>query len=129
MKMSILSINGNKPFNYILQTVLSKDHYVTVASDPITGLKQMKSSGKISLVIIDTDSFEEEAVEFIEYIKSSLLFQVPIIVLTTNETEFIQQKLSQLNVNDSFVKPFNPLDLVKKVNKILSVNLLNSNKA
>ena len=105
MKMSILSINGNKPFNYILQTVLSKDHYVTVASDPITGLKQMKSSGNISLVIIDTDSFEEEAVEFIEYIKSSLLFQVPVIILTTNETAFIQQKLSQLNVNDSFVKP------------------------
>ncbi len=129
MKMSILSINGNKPFNYILQTVLSKDHYVTVASDPITGLKQMKSSGNISLVIIDTDSFEEEAVEFIEYIKSSLLFQVPIIVLTTNETAFIQQKLSQLNVNDSFVKPFNPLDLVKRVNNILNVNLLNSNKA
>ena len=129
MKMSILSINGNKPFNYILQTVLSKDHYVTVASDPITGLKQMKSSGNISLVIIDTDSFEEEAVEFIEYLKSSLLFQVPIIILTTNETAFIQQKLSQLNVNDSFVKPFNPLDLVKRVNHILNVNLLNSNKA
>ncbi len=129
MKMSILSINGNKPFNYILQTVLSKDHYVTVASDPITGLKQMKSSGNISLVIIDTDSFEEEAVEFIEYIKSSLLFQVPVIILTTNETAFIQQKLSQLNVNDSFVKPFNPLDLVKRVNHILSVTLLNRNKA
>ena len=129
MKMSILSINGNKPFNYILQTVLSKDHYVTVASDPITGLKQMKSSGYISLVIIDTDSFEEEAVEFIEYIKSSLLFQVPVIILTTNETAFIQQKLSQLNVNDSFVKPFNPLDLVKRVNHILSVTLLNRNKA
>ena len=129
MKMSVLSINGNKPFNYILQTVLSKDHYVTVASDPITGLKQMKSSGNISLVIIDTDSFEEEAVEFIEYIKSSLLFQVPVIILTTNETAFIQQKLSQLNVNDSFVKPFNPLDLVKRVNHILSVTLLNRNKA
>ena len=89
----------------------------------------MKSSGNISLVIIDTDSFEEEAVEFIEYIKSSLLFQVPVIILTTNETAFIQQKLSQLNVNDSFVKPFNPLDLVKRVNHILSVTLLNRNKA
>jgi DNA-binding response OmpR family regulator len=124
MKMSILSINGNKPFNYILQTVLSKDHYVTVASDPITGLKQMKVNSEISLVIIDTDSFEEEGVEFIDYIKSSLLFQVPIIALTSNKTDFIQEKFSQLNVNHFFVKPFNPLDLVKKVNQILSINLL-----
>ena len=129
MKLSILSISGNKPFNYILQTVLSNDYYVIVASDPITGLKQMKMSGDIKLVIIDTDSFEEEAVEFIEYIKSSLLFQVPVIVLTSNDTDFIQNKLSSLNLNDSFVKPFNPLDLVKRVNQILSVNLLNSNKA
>jgi hypothetical protein len=79
MKMSLLSINGNKPFNYILQTVLSNDYYVTIASDPITGLKQIKMSGKINLVIVDTDAFEEEAIEFIGYIKSSLLFVSDLI--------------------------------------------------
>jgi len=128
MKMSLLSINGNKPFNYILQTVLSNDYYVTIASDPITGLKQIKMSGKINLVIVDTDAFEEEAIEFIEYIKSSLLFQMPVIVLTSNETDVIKQKLFQLNVNDVFVKPFDPLMLVKRVSKILNINLLNITK-
>lgn len=129
MKISLLSINGNKPFNYILQTVLSKDYYVTTASDPITGLKQMKMSGKINLVIVDTDAFEEEAIEFIEYIKSSLLFQMPVIVLTSNETDVMKQKLFQLNVNDTFFKPFDPLMLVKRVNKILNVTRLNITEA
>jgi DNA-binding response OmpR family regulator len=128
MKLPVLSINGNKPFNYILQSVLSKNYYVTIASDPITGLKQMKMSGKINLVIVDTDAFEEEGIEFIEYIKSSLLFQMPVIVLTSNETDAMKQKLFQLNVNNVFIKPFDPLMLVKRVNKILDINLLNITK-
>ena len=120
MRMSVLSINGNKPFNYIIQTVLSKDFNVIVAHDPINGLKQMKSSGRISLVIVDIDSSEEDAFEFVEYIQSSVLFQVPIILLTSYKTDFLQEKISKLNVNHFFVKPFNPLDLVNRVSQILS---------
>lgn len=128
MKMSILSINGNKPFNYILQTVLSKDFRVIVASDPITGLKQMKTSGKVSLVIIDIDSYVEDAFEFIDYLKSSLLFQVPVILLTSDESYFIKAKISQFNVNHFFVKPFNPLNLVNRVSQILSGIQLNESE-
>ncbi len=119
MKTTVLSINGNKPFNYILQTVLSKDHYVTIVSDPIIGLKQMKAKGNVNLVIIDTDAFEAEAFEFIEYINSSLLFHVPVIVLTSNKSELIKQKLFELSLDDIFVKPFDPLMLVKRINKNL----------
>ena len=122
MKMSVLSINGNKPFNYILQNVLSKDYYVTVVSDPITGLKQMKFSGKVNLVIIDIDAFEDEALDFIVYLKSSLLFHVPVVVLTSTKSEIIMNKIQQLNVNEIFIKPFDPLTLVEKVNKILNIN-------
>jgi len=126
--MSVLSINGNKPFNYILQTVLSKDFYVFVASDPITGLKHMKNNGKISLVIVDVDAYEEDAFEFVDYVKSSLLFQVPVILLTSNKSHFVKQKLSNCNENDFFVKPFNPLDLVKRVNQILRKIPLDNSK-
>jgi DNA-binding response OmpR family regulator len=108
-----------------LQTVLSKDHYVTIVSDPITGLKQMKAKGNVNLVVIDTDAFEAEAFEFIEYINSSLLFRVPLIVLTSNKTELIKQKLFELNLNHFFVKPFDPLMLVKTINKNLFTDSLN----
>ena len=33
MKRSILSINGNRPFNHILKSVLGNDYYVTIVSD------------------------------------------------------------------------------------------------
>lgn len=128
MRMSILSINGNKPFNYILQTVLSKNFLVYVATDPITGLKHMKNNGRISLAIVDVDAYEEDAFEFVDYVKSSLLFQVPVILLTSNKSYFVQQKISKLNENDFFVKPFNPLDLVKRVNEILSGIQLDESK-
>lgn len=89
----------------------------------------MKATGNVNLVIIDTDVFEEEGIEFIEYIKSSLLFQMPVIVLTSNETDAMKQKLFQLNVNDTFFKPFDPLMLVKRVNKILNLSHLNITEA
>jgi DNA-binding response OmpR family regulator len=126
--MSILSINGNKPFNFILQTVLSKDFQVYIASDPINGLKHMKNNGRISLAIVDVDAYEEDAFEFVDYVKASLLFQVPVILLTSNKSYFVKQKISQLNENDFFVKPFNPLDLLKRVKQILSGIQLDESK-
>jgi len=128
MRMSILSINGNKPFNFILQTVLSKDFQVYIASDPINGLKHMKNNGRISLAIVDVDAYEEDAFEFVDYVKASLLFQVPVILLTSNKSYFVKQKISQLNENDFFVKPFNPLDLLKRVKQILSGIQLDESK-
>lgn len=120
MRMSVLSINGNKPFNYILQTVLSKDFNVFVASDPISGLKQMKKIARIGLVIVDVDAYEEDAFEFIGHINSSLLLKVPVVLLTSNTSHLIKQKISHVDVSHFFVKPFNPLDLVKKVSQTLS---------
>lgn len=88
----------------------------------------MKNNGRISLAIVDVDAYEEDAFEFVDYVKSSLLFQVPVILLTSNKSYFVQQKISKLNENDFFVKPFNPLDLVKRVNEILSGIQLDESK-
>lgn len=88
----------------------------------------MKTSGKIGLAIVDVDSYVEEAFEFIEYIKSSLLYHVPVILLTSDGSVFIKQKISQLNVDHFFVKPFNPLDLVNSVSQILSTVQSNESK-
>jgi len=120
MKRSILSINGNRPFNYILKSVLGNDYYVTIVSDPIVGIKFMRSNNDISLIIIDTDLFEEDGYEFIENVNSSLLYQMPIVVLSSKEIDVMKETFSNLTINGFFKKPFSPLELSNRIKNILN---------
>jgi CheY-like chemotaxis protein len=120
MKRSILSINGNKPFNYILKTVLSERHSVTVASDPISGLRFMKTSADVDLIIIDMDLHQDEAFDFIRYIKTSLIYSKPVVMLSSADAEEVVPELDGFEIHQFFKKPFSPVDLVQAVDSILA---------
>lgn len=122
MKRSILSINGNKPFNYILKTVLSERHLVTLASDPISGLRFMKTSADVDLIIIDMDLHQDEAFDFIRYIKTSMLFSKPVVMLSSADADDLIPELDGFEINQFFKKPFSPVDLVQAVEMILAQN-------
>ena len=119
MRRSILSINGNKPFNYILKTVLSDKYNVFLAADPVSGLRMIKEQLSLSLILIDTDLFEQDAIDFILHVKSSLIYDKPIIVLTSSDLNLLLSKLSRIKLDEIFLKPFNPVLLLQHIDKML----------
>lgn len=119
MRRSILSINGNKPFNYILKTVLSDKYNVFLAADPVSGLRMIKEQLSLSLILIDTDLFEQDAIDFILHVKSSLIHDKPIIVLTSSDLNLLLSKLSRIKLDEIFIKPFNPVLLLQHIDKML----------
>jgi CheY-like chemotaxis protein len=119
MRRSILSINGNKPFNYILKTVLSDKYNVFLAADPVSGLRMIKEQLSLSLILIDTDLFEQDAIDFILHVKSSLIHDKPIIVLTSSDLNLLLSKLSRIKLDEIFLKPFNPVLLLQHIDKML----------
>jgi len=119
MRRSILSINGNKPFNYILKTVLSDKYIVFLAADPLSGLRMIREQPSLSLILIDTDLFEQDAIDFILHIKSSLILDKPIIVLTSSDLKLLSSKLSRIKLDEIFLKPFNPVLLLQYIDKLL----------
>jgi CheY-like chemotaxis protein len=119
MRRSILSINGNKPFNYILKTVLSDKYIVFLAADPVSGLRMIREQPSLSLILIDTDLFEQDAIDFILHVKSSLILDKPIIVLTSSDLNLLSSKLSRIKLDEIFLKPFNPVLLLQYIDKLL----------
>ena len=115
MRRSILSINGNKPFNYILKTVLSDKYNVFLAADPVSGLRMIKEQLSLSLILIDTDLFEQDAIDFILHVKSSLIHDKPIIVLTSSDLNLLLSRLSRIKLDEIFLKPFNPVLLLQHI--------------
>src|SRR5215203_5484386 len=108
MSKSILSVNGNKAMNYLLQTILEKEYRFIPAPDVFQAVRMLRKNEGICTLIVDLDFHPQQAWELIEHIKSSKMFSVPIIVLTTENNDTLRQKCYEYEVDEIFFKPFNP---------------------
>jgi CheY-like chemotaxis protein len=122
MSKSILSVNGNKAMNYLLQTIFQKEYRLVQASDVFEGMYQLKTNNKITALIVDLDYETQQGWELIEHIKSSELYDIPVVVLTTENNDILQRKCYQLEVDEIFFKPFNPVDLIATIKNTIAMN-------
>lgn len=119
MNRTVLSINGNKPMTYMLQTVLSRKYKINAVTDVYQGMQQLKKEEAIELVLVDVDYDTEESWEFIQHIKSSFIYNRPVVVLTSDNSLLAGRKAAQLRVEYLFQKPFSPVDLIKTIDALL----------
>ncbi|MBI5373196.1 MAG: response regulator [Sphingobacteriales bacterium] len=126
MRKTILIICGSKPMSYLLQTVLSARYDFIAVADVYTGMSYVRKNSDISMVIVDIDSQEKESFEFIEYIKSSVLYQKPVFVLSGQKPELNAKSLADLKADVFINKPFSPPDLLKRVEYHLHTEMVNN---
>ncbi len=124
MSKSILSVNGNKAMNYLLQTILEKEYQFVPVSDVFQAMHHMKTNKKITTLVVDLDYQPHQSWELIEHIKSSKLYSIPIIVLTTENNETLRQKCYEFEVDEIFFKPFNPLDLIAAAKSMMTATVV-----
>jgi CheY-like chemotaxis protein len=122
MSKSVLSVNGNKAMNYLLKTILEKEYQFVPANDVFHGMHQLRNNKQIDVLVVDLDYQPQQSWELIEHIKSSKLYQIPVIVLATENTEVLRQKCYELEVDEIFFKPFNPMDLIAAIKNTISVS-------
>lgn len=126
MSKSILSVNGNKAMNYLLQTIFEKEYRFIPAGDVFQGMHQLRNNKRIGALVVDLDTHPQQGWDMIEHIKSSRLYKIPVIVLTTDNNDTLRQKCYELEVDEIFFKPFNPVDLIAAINSMMTVNLVNN---
>lgn len=126
MKRTILSINSNKPMSYLLQTVISDSYNIMTVPDVFTGMDEIRRDDEIGLVIVDTDFVEKENWDFIEHISSSGLYQKPVIVLTSDRSKKMNDLMAEFKVKDLFLKPFSPPELMRKIEKVMAVEVISN---
>jgi CheY-like chemotaxis protein len=126
MSKSILSVNGNKAMNYLLQTILENEYAFVPAPNVFEAMQYLRKNRKISALLVDLDFHPQQGWDLIEHIKSSKLYRVPGIVLTTDNNEILRQKCYEFEVDEIFFKPFNPVDLIAAIKSMMTVTMAES---
>lgn len=125
MNRSVLSVNGNRAMNFLLQTILEDKYGFIPANDVFQAMQQLRTNPNIGFLIVDVDFHPQQSWELIEHIKSSRLYHLPVIVLATENTDTLRQKCYEYEVDEIFFKPFNPVDLIAAIGNSVSTTIAN----
>ena len=112
--------------NFLLQTIFEKEYRFIPATDVFHGMHQLKLSKQIDALIVDVDFQPQQTWEFIQHIKSSKLYKIPVIVLATDNNETVRQKSYEFELDEIFFKPFNPVDLIAAIKNLMNVTMLSN---
>jgi CheY-like chemotaxis protein len=126
MSKSILSVSGNRAMNYLLQTIFEKQYQLTSVADVFEAMRQLRENRQIGALIVDVDFQPQQSWELVEHIKSSRLYKMPVIVLATDNTELVKQKSYELELDEIFFKPFNPIDLIAAIKNLIKAPMLSN---
>ena len=121
MKKQVLVIDSSKAIRFLLQTVLGDHCRVIAASDVFSGMYWLSKKNIPDLIIVDPCVDGVYQWNLMEQLTSSGLYgDIPVMLLSSLDMETTRAKCKELGIIDFFLKPFNPLDLVKSVKTKLS---------
>jgi CheY-like chemotaxis protein len=121
MKRQILAIDDSKAIRFLLQTVFGKKYQVITASDGCSAMYWLTKKNLPDLIIADPQLPDMEDWELLEYLHNSELYgKIPVIALSNLEKSRTQEKCNQLDIKQWFIKPFNPIELIQGVDKLIS---------
>jgi DNA-binding response OmpR family regulator len=105
--------------NYVLKTVLAEKYNLICVQDAFQGMSVLKEKKNIQCILVDIDYQTEQNIDFIQHLKNSFLYQCFIIVLSS--TKEIDDSIMNANVHDVFIKPFNPSELKKSIDDVMTL--------
>jgi CheY-like chemotaxis protein len=121
MKKQILAIDDSKAIRFLLQTVLGKDYTVVTAPDGCSAMYWLSKRNLPDLIITDAQLPDMNDWELIEQLSSSGIYRdIPVLVISSLDKTQVAAKCAEFGVAESFTKPFNPVDLVNAVQRVIT---------
>ncbi len=116
----ILIIDDQPIMLKLLEQIL-KDRYEVVALENGKEALEWMYSGNIpDLVVADLNMPEIDGFEYIQRIRESgFFYDVPLIVLSGEESSTERIKCLKLGANDYLIKPFNPEELRLRIDNLI----------
>ncbi|MEZ5070248.1 MAG: response regulator transcription factor [Bacteroidales bacterium] len=116
MKARVLLVDDKPEFRKLTRMVLSRDYDVESVENGLEALSLLQTGYLPDVIISDLLMPALDGVGFIKQVKSSGAFQkIPVIVLSSLDKSAERVKLFQLGANDFIIKPFNPEELLLRV--------------
>lgn len=120
MEKIILAIDDVDTTLAILTYTLNKKFKVVRKSNGKEALDWLHEGNLPDAIISDLQMPEMDGFEFMKHIKSSGFFKdIPLLVLSNNESSTMRIKCLRAGADDFLIKPFNPEELEARVENIL----------
>ncbi|KAB2828029.1 MAG: hypothetical protein BGP01_04575 [Paludibacter sp. 47-17] len=119
MNKKILIIDDNNEFRRLTKTILTSKYEVETAINGIEAFALLQSGYLPDLIVTDLMMPGMGGKGFVEQLKSSGAFrQIPVIVLSSIDKSDEKIQLLQLGAADYLEKPYNPTELLIRIENI-----------
>ncbi len=118
---NILSVDDSRAIRQLVKAVLEKEgHTVVIAEDGVEGMQKARSE-IFDLVLSDINMPNMNGISFVSKLRLLEGYtSVPIVMLTTESSEFKKGKARSMGATGWLQKPFTPERLVTAVDRLLS---------
>lgn len=119
-KRQLLIIDDKIAIAKIISVYLSEEYDITYFNTPVKAIKWLFDGNRPDLIILDIRMPEMNGDEFLTYIKQNGLYKdIPVVVLSGEESSDIRIKMLEIGADDFILKPFNPMELKIRIRKVL----------
>lgn len=120
VKRNILIIDDKIAIAKIISVYLSEEFDISYFNTPVKAIQWLFEGNRPDLIILDIRMPEMNGDEFLSYIKRNGLYnEIPVVVLSGEESSDIRIKMLEAGADDFILKPFNPMELKIRIRKVL----------
>ncbi len=120
MKKRVVIIDDKESIGKILSLYLSSEYECIYFDSALDLLDWLQQGEMPDLIISDIRMPEMTGDELLAYLKKNELFKnIPIIILSGEDSSTNRIRLLEEGADDYIVKPFNPMELKVRIKKIL----------
>ena len=118
--MKILVVDDKQSLSELVSQFLGQSYKVHTTEDGLAALSWMQDGNIPDLIITDLEMPIMDGFELFQKVKESGYFSnIPIIVLSCSYSSSDRIQCLKLGADDYLVKPFNPEELLIRVEKLL----------
>lgn len=117
--MKILICEDNPMAMKTLSVILEKEGFDADTAEDGNRAIELLRDNDYDLVVVDIHLPYRSGLELVKFIRSDQGKDTPALVLTAFSDLQMQRQAGELGISDYIVKPFDPVDLVKRIKSIL----------
>lgn len=122
-KPKILIVDDSKPILCLLEVILGKRYDVFAAQDGFSAMSWLMEGNRPDLIISDLQMPHIDGVELLTYLSCTDYYQgIPVLVLSGADENEIIKKCRDMAIAGFITKPFDPAELLEKVEQALNKN-------
>ena len=121
MKKKILIVDDRTEFRRLTKSILSTNYQVESAQNGVEAMALLQNGQfEPDLIVTDLIMPVMGGKDFLEQLKSSGVYKnIPVIVLSSIDKSDEKIKLIKMGADDYLEKPYNPADLIVRIEKLL----------